>query len=174
MKLVYTSLYSTMYTQLENDIKYLESNKNQLSAIQFEHEEIRISEYLYNVLENDHMGFYDILSSAKYYNLNITKYLNNLRVYNTWYGNILHCLVHLVGRLKVHQKTPFYGYNSHIPDEFAVKILIKLMKHNVDLYSTNYYNNTPFDCINTDSITKRTNNTLFKAKLIHYYDLQSF
>jgi hypothetical protein len=159
-----------MYTQLENDIQYLESNKSQLNATQIEQEEIRIAEYLYNILENDHMGFYDILSSAKYYNLNITKYLNNLGVYNTWYGNILHCLVYLVGRLEIPQEGPFYGYNSYISDDFGVKILNKLIEHNVDIYAKNYYNNTPMDCINKDSITKRINNNLFKIKLIDYYN----
>ena len=165
----HTSLYSTMYKQLENDINYLESNKNYLNVNQIEQEENRIAEYLYNILENDHMAFYDILSSAKYYNLNITKYLNNLKVYNTWYGNILHCLVYLVGKLETPQEGPFYGCNSYISDDFAIKILNKLMEHNVDIYGKNYYNDTPIECINKYGITKRINNNLFKAKLISYY-----
>lgn len=135
---------------------------------------IKISENLLDLLENNYIKYYDTLCNLKdTYDTDTIKKIVDYDAYRTYFGNHLHSLIYLTGDLKElppDNATNFYGYNSVIPEDFAIKIFNKLLEYNVNVYQLNYYNQNPLQNIMCDScLTQRINNNKLKKLIKNKY-----
>tara|TARA_B100001142_G_C14323329_1_gene651325 strand:+ start:236 stop:868 length:633 start_codon:yes stop_codon:yes gene_type:complete len=130
--------------------------------------------YLSNLLEKSPKLYYDILCKAYAENINMKLYINDETCYHNWYSNHVFCLLYCVGDLINNSPSNFYGKTTSISEDLGIKILDKLIELEVNIHTTNTYNFTIMDIINTkQTLTERKNNEKFIKKLIHYYNTES-
>lgn len=139
-----------------------------------------MSTYWIRLLDNDPIQFYQELVLYYKNEPDIIRDTLNVRLYDIWYGNIVHALTYLVGdREKVEiERHDFYGSKSAISNKLGIKILYLLSIVGVNFSVLDYYSNTPykhrFDKL---AITYRTNNEEYYHilnKLTHDYIQQRF
>ena len=130
--------------------------------------------YLSTLLEKSPELYYDILCKHCSKNINMKLYINDETCYHNWYSNHVFCLLYCVGDLINNSPSNFYGKNTSISEDLGIKILDKLIELEVNIYTTNTYNYTIMDIINTKQpLTERKNNEKFIKKLIHYYNTET-
>lgn len=130
--------------------------------------------YLFTILEKSPNLYYSLLCKAYDQNIDIKLYINDKTCYHNWYSNHVFCLLYCVGDLITISPNSFYGMNTSISEDLGIKILDKLIELGVNIHTTNTYNCTIMDIINTKQpLTERKNNEKFIKKLIHYYNIET-
>jgi len=123
-----------------------------------------------NLLEQNPHKYFDDLKELYNNSDEEAEKLVNSSEYSGWFGNHVHLLCHLVGKLIVFGKygsRDFYGAGIEYFDEtLAIEILKLLYLCGVNLNFKNYYNVTPLESIQDSGLTKRTDNSNFISNLI--------
>ena len=104
----------------------------------------------------------------------------NEKPYSSWCGNHLFALTKLVGSLNDDSKSEICSPDSFlgaglpdgIPEDLGITILNRIVSLGVNLYDTDYYDDTILDVVNdTDNLSYRDkNNEKFKQKVKEYYN----
>ena len=131
-----------------------------------------ISENLLTLLLKNPEKYYDELCDLKNkYNMELIKKIIDCTHYESYMGNHLHSLIYVVGDLfyEESKKKQIFGTKISVSEDLGIKILDKLVEYNIDLYSENYYQETPIQNLKSDGYSKRKNNLKFKKKLEKYY-----
>ena len=131
-----------------------------------------ISENLLTLLLENPEKYYEELCDLKNkYNMDLIKKILNCSHYQSYMGNHLHSLVYVVGDLFYEEtkEKNIFGSKISVSEDLGIKILDKLVEYNIDLYSENYYQETPIQNLKSDGYTKRKNNLKFKKKLEKFY-----
>ena len=71
--------------------------------------------------------------------------------------------------MKNQKKKNIFGTKIKIDEDTGIQILEKLVEYGINLYSKNYYEETPLQNLSSKGLTKRKNNEKFKRKLQQYY-----
>ena len=131
-----------------------------------------ISENLLTLLLKNPEKYYDELCDLKNkYNMELIKKIIDCTHYESYMGNHLHSLIYVVGDLfyEESKEKEIFGTKISVSEDLGIKILDKLVEYNIDLYSENYYQETPIQNLKSDGYSKRKNNLKFKKKLEKYY-----
>ena len=131
-----------------------------------------ISENLVRILEKNPKEYYEKLCELKdKYDMDIIKKIVDCQHYECYMGHHLHALIYIVGDLYYEdsKQKNIYGTKITVSEDIGIKILEKLIEYNIDLYSENYYNETPLQNLSAEGFTRRKNNTQFKKNLQQYY-----
>ena len=131
-----------------------------------------ISENLLTLLLENPEKYYEELCDLKNkYNMDLIKKILDCSHYQSYMGNHLHSLIYVVGDLFYEEtkEKNIFGSKISVSEDLGIKILDKLVEYNIDLYSENYYEESPLQNLKSQGYTKRKNNLKFKKKLEKYY-----
>lgn len=136
---------------------------------------IQVAQELADLLETDYLSYYEKLCNLEnLYNKNTIKKIIDYPLYDIYYGNQLHALIYVTGKIETFTPISIYGIYQSVPEDYAIKIFKKLLEYNIDLYQINYYNENILENINCDyTLTKRFNNLNFK-KMLHNIIINNF
>lgn len=133
---------------------------------------IELSEYFCKLLEKDPEKAYKELCELKNkYDMDFISKVVNISHYCAYMGNLLHCVIYMVGDLVYEEsiEEDMYGTKNKISEELGIQFLEKLIEYNIDIHCNSYYNENALECMNSHSYIKRKNNKKFKNKLMDYY-----
>ena len=137
------------------------------------------------LLEKDAKKYLDVLNYlSNHLSKEVVRDVLNQTTYDTWYSNHVLALAHLVGKLNNYENgrgyyengSGYYGceLKEGISEELGIKILDKMMTLGVDIWDTNYYDDTIITIINDNKLLgSRCGNDLFKVKVHEYYNRET-
>jgi len=151
-----------------------ETEKNTLYEIYLKYTDF--ATYWIILLEINPQLFYKSLYYYSENDIKIAEKICNSNCYNSWFGNIGHCLIYITGELLPikdrfnKQVDGFYGCNQNINEIFGMNLFNLLIRCNLNLDFKDYYGRTIKDLFYTESFTKRINNDKFKKLVLLYYN----
>ena len=114
-----------------------------------------ISENLLTLLLKNPEKYYDELCDLKNkYNMELIKKIIDCTHYESYMGNHLHSLIYVVGDL-FYEESKEKETKISVSEDLGIKILDKLVEYNIDLYSENYYQETPIQNLKSDGYKKK-------------------
>lgn len=125
------------------------------------------------LLEKNPAKYLEVLNYLSiHHSRELIRSILNLPYERSWYSNHVLALSHLVGKLESQEYESFYG--SSLPDgiseELGIQILDKMMSLDVNIWATDYYDESIMSNFNRGILGYRNGNDRFKVKVREYYN----